>query len=77
MAYNQNEHLIGKNGLEPANKFMKRVEDRFVARKTFKNDQEKNLFLYTNAPTLFWFFNWSKDITYLLNSFSLLGSNQL
>ena len=30
-----------------------------------------NLFL--RVPTLFWFFNWSKDIDYLLNTTGLIG----
>ena len=75
VAFNQNEHLIGKKGLEPANKFMARVEKSLHVspNKRFSSLTEKNTDLFLNVPTLLWFFNWSKNIDFLLNMFSLTG----
>ena len=73
VAWNQNEYLLGKNGLEPANKFMQRVEKSISGRTKFPNQNEKSLHLFTKVPTLFWFFDWQQDIDFLLNTSSLIG----
>lgn len=79
VAYNQNEQLLGKNGLLPANKYMDRI---FASLKTKPNPfksmlddklwKKFNLFVY--VPTLFWFADWSHDINHLLNYSALVGN---
>lgn len=83
VAYHQNVYLMGKNGLLPANKFMDNVYKRFLSAKTpnqkhilqdfSTTDLFNKLRLFLNVPTLFWFFNWSQDIDWLLNSTALAG----
>ncbi len=75
VAYNQNIHLLGKNGLLPANKYM----EKFVHNYEKSNNNvdltsfKTKLDLYFKLPTLFWFFDWSNSIDFLLNSTAILG----
>ena len=77
IAYNQNEHLLGKNGLLPANKYMERVfgQVKSAIRPNKKLTPEFNLKynLFMNCPTLFWLFDWANNIDSLLNNSALIG----
>lgn len=78
VAYNQNKHLLGKNGLEPANRYMKMIWNRRsdltqAYNSSVLGDFKVNLNLFFNYPTLFWFFNWSQNIDVLLEITALIG----
>ncbi|CAF0703841.1 unnamed protein product [Brachionus calyciflorus] len=78
VAFNQNKNLLGKNGLLPANKYMDRIYKNFkpqfnMLNGTISDQLWKKLDLFSKIPTLFWFFNWSKNIDLLLDYTSLIG----
>lgn len=72
ISLNQNHHLIGSNGLTPANKYMEKIHKQLIKRPKFSGFGTKlNLFL--NVPTLFWFFDWPNNIDNLILNTSLIG----
>ena len=71
IALNQNHHLLGKNGLTPANKYMDKIYKQIVKKST--NDLSSKLNLFFKIPTIFWFFDWSNNIDNLLLNTSLIG----
>lgn len=79
IAYHQNIHLIGKNGLKPANQYMKKIFTSFKERSDTMftnpliNSLGDNFKLFLNCPTFFWFFDWTMHIDELLNYTSILG----
>ena len=79
IAYNQNHHLIGSNGLKPANKHMEKILDNFKSRPMnlvnpmLEKLLSQNFELFLTCPTFFWFFDWSKNIDDLLFYTSIGG----
>jgi hypothetical protein len=77
VAYNQNIHLLGRNGLLPVNKFMDNYysKSRITIPKNadFLTDLKAKFSLFFKLPTLFWFFNWRTDIDLLLSGAALAG----
>ena len=80
MALNQNVHLLGKNGLRPANVFMRNIhQNHKYNRNSFKLNNDKldeflkNCNLFLKLPTVFWFFDWSTNIDYLLDITAMTG----
>ncbi len=77
VAYNQNIFLLGKNGLLPANKFL----DNYLAKSRisipknahFLTDTKAKFALFLKLPTLFWFFNWTRDMDLLLSGAAMAG----
>jgi hypothetical protein len=69
---------LGKNGLEPANRYMQMIWNRRsdltkAYNSSVLNDLKVNLNFFSNYPTLFWFFNWSQNIDILLETTALIG----
>ncbi|ESO09975.1 hypothetical protein HELRODRAFT_73251 [Helobdella robusta] len=64
VAYNQNEALIGKNGLLPAHVHLNRIS------KASNGGYWSKLHM---APTVLWFFNYNNNIDEILNSISFTG----
>lgn len=64
VAYQQNTGLIGKNGLLPANVFLRE------AKSSAKGDIAK---MFTNAPTLLWFMDWENNVDQCLEYIALAG----
>jgi hypothetical protein len=90
VALNQNYHLLGKNGLLPANKFMDNYYKQSHkpastgvgnSKKYSSSDKSPDyppalstqFSLFMQLPTLFWFFDWRRDIDTLLLATSLSG----
>ena len=87
IALNQNEHLIGKSGLRPANKYMERVLKDFndkhsrlqttttTTTNIISNDlnYEQMIRLFFKLPTVFWFFDWRSNIDALLHFTAMIG----
>jgi len=75
IAFNQNHELLGKNGLLPANKYMEKFYNHIINNENRKSENEltKAYNLFVNCPSLFWFFDWSKNIDWLLWLCSLTG----
>lgn len=77
IAYNQNYHLIGSNGLKPANKYMNKIYQNFKGKPSIDlslmEQFGENFKLFLNCPTFFWFFDWSRNIDDLLFYTSLTG----
>ena len=80
IALNQNVFLFGKNGLKPANKYLKQIQAKMAESTNIKSTTNSyddfkfasNLFM--KIPTLLWFVNWNSDIDTWLDIFSSLGS---
>ena len=60
----QNDALIGKRGLLPANDHLTAVKNHF------KSDTSSR---WSYAPTIFWFFNFEDNISILLDTTALIG----
>jgi hypothetical protein len=75
IALNQNRFLIGKNGLKPANKYLKQLQNKMIPniKKDSYNDLKAASTLFLKVPTLLWFVNWSADIDTWLDLISFTG----
>ncbi|XP_064466126.1 lipase maturation factor 1-like [Ornithodoros turicata] len=63
IALNQNEYLIGRNGLLPADLFMNAVKE---------HAHGLNIQAITQVPSILWFFNF-EDIDFYLNAIAMAG----
>jgi len=72
VALNQNQQLIGKNGLTPANKYMEKLSIQFE-KKSKINEFKSSWDIFMKIPTIFWFFDWKNNIDNLLLNTSLFG----
>lgn len=63
VALNQNKHLLGRNGLLPANLFMAEVKEHAGG---------VNLQAFTHVPSILWFFN-VVDINFYLDAIAMTG----
>lgn len=72
IALNQNQQLIGRNGLTPANKYMEKVLKQ-LTKKSNVDDFKTTWNIFMKIPSIFWFFDWQNNIDTLLLNTSLFG----